>query len=120
VSRPNSEFLTICDDEKAENGDGSEASTEEEKLHLDMVKVFLNSVMGFTPNHIMNVRGEIADEVVVLIDSRATHIFISNQVIDQLGMKLVDIGCYGLMMGTGKMETFRGVCRGVVLSVKGI
>ncbi|PKU60091.1 hypothetical protein MA16_Dca027949 [Dendrobium catenatum] len=41
------QVLTICDDEEAEEGDRSEASTKEEKLHLDMVDVSLNSVVGF-------------------------------------------------------------------------
>ncbi|PKU84506.1 hypothetical protein MA16_Dca003019 [Dendrobium catenatum] len=53
----------------------------------------------------MKVKGEIVDrEVVVLIDSGATYNFIFTQVVDQLGVKLVDIGCYGVMMGTGKVE----------------
>ncbi|PKU83144.1 hypothetical protein MA16_Dca007802 [Dendrobium catenatum] len=69
----------------------------------------------------MKVKGEIADrEVVVLIDSGATHNFISTQVVNQLGVKLVDTGCYGVMMGTGKVEKGQGICKGVVLTIQGI
>ncbi|PKU62016.1 hypothetical protein MA16_Dca012125 [Dendrobium catenatum] len=69
----------------------------------------------------MKVRGEIADrEVIVLIDSGATHNFISNQIVELLGMELMDTGGYGVMMGTGKVEMGRGVCRGVVLKIQGI
>ncbi|PKU61643.1 RNA-directed DNA polymerase [Dendrobium catenatum] len=69
----------------------------------------------------MKVKGEIKDmEVVVLIDSGATHNFISTQVVDQLGIKLVDTGCYGVMMGTGKIEKGQGICREVRLTIQGI
>ncbi|PKU62678.1 hypothetical protein MA16_Dca029061 [Dendrobium catenatum] len=69
----------------------------------------------------MKVRGEIADrEVLVLIDSGATHNFISAQIVDQLGMELVDTGGYGVMMGTRKVEMGRGICRGVVLTIQGL
>ncbi|KAI0510225.1 hypothetical protein KFK09_010826 [Dendrobium nobile] len=113
--------LLVCEDEEDEEGGGSRSDDEEEKLHLDVAEVSLNSVVGFTPNHTMKVRGEIADrEVVVLIDSGATHNFISNQIVESLGMELVDTGGYGVMMGTGKVEMGRGVCRGVVLKIQGI
>ncbi|PKU76480.1 hypothetical protein MA16_Dca001084 [Dendrobium catenatum] len=69
----------------------------------------------------MKVKGEIADrEVVVLIDSGATHNFISNQIVELLGMELVDTGGDGVMMGAGKVEMGRGVCRAVVLKIQGI
>ncbi|PKU83997.1 putative mitochondrial protein [Dendrobium catenatum] len=69
----------------------------------------------------MKVKGEISGrEVVVLIDSGATHNFISTQIVDVMGMELVDTGGYGVMMGTGKVEMGRGVCRGVVLKIQGI
>ncbi|KAI0523140.1 hypothetical protein KFK09_005530 [Dendrobium nobile] len=112
--------LLVCEDEEDEEGGGSR-SEEEEKLHLDVAEVSLNSVVGFTPSHTMKVKGEIADlEVVVLIDSGATHNFISTQVVNQLGVKLVDTGCYGVMMGTGKVEKGQGICKGVVLTIQGI
>ncbi|KAI0524546.1 hypothetical protein KFK09_003920 [Dendrobium nobile] len=52
--------------------------------------------------------------------SGATHNFISTQVANQLGVKLVDTGCYGVMMGTDKVEKGQGICRGVVLTIQGI
>ncbi|PKU61962.1 hypothetical protein MA16_Dca028109 [Dendrobium catenatum] len=93
----------------------------EEKLHLDLAKVSLNSMVGFTTNHTMKVKGETKGrEVVVLIDSGAIHNFIFTQVVDQIGLKLVGTGCYGVMMGTGKVEKGQGICRGVVLTIQGI
>ncbi|XP_028555908.1 uncharacterized protein LOC114580971 isoform X2 [Dendrobium catenatum] len=115
------QVFLVCEDEEDEEGGGSRTEEEEEKLHLDVAEVSLNSVLGFTPSHTMKVRGEIDDrEVVVLIDSGATHNFISTQIVDQMGMELVDIGGYGVMMGTGKVKMGRGVCRGVVLKIQGI
>ncbi|XP_028552451.1 uncharacterized protein LOC114580126, partial [Dendrobium catenatum] len=67
------------------------------------------------------VKGEISNKgVVVLIDSGATHNFISNQIVKALGMELMDTGGYRVMMGTRKVELGRGVCRGVVLKIQGI
>ncbi|PKU78770.1 hypothetical protein MA16_Dca000113 [Dendrobium catenatum] len=87
------QVLIICDDEKAEEGAKSKVVVEEEKLHLDKTEVSLNLVVRFTPNHTIKVKRVIADrEVGVLIDSGDTHNFISNQVIDQLGVKLVEPG----------------------------
>ncbi|KAI0523142.1 hypothetical protein KFK09_005532 [Dendrobium nobile] len=104
--------LTICNDEEAEGGEEETEEEMEEKLHLDLAEVFPNSVVGFTMNHTMKVKGELeGKEVVVLIDSGATHNFISTQVVDQLGVKLVDTGCYGVMMGTGKVEKGQGIYR---------
>ncbi|PKU75391.1 hypothetical protein MA16_Dca022054 [Dendrobium catenatum] len=69
----------------------------------------------------MKVKGEISNKgVVVLIDSGATHNFISNQIVKALGMELMDTGGYRVMMGTRKVELGRGVCRGVVLKIQGI
>ncbi|KAI0524824.1 hypothetical protein KFK09_004212 [Dendrobium nobile] len=116
------QVLLVCEDEEDEERGGNDPEVEEdEKLHLDVAEVSLNSVVGFTPSHTMKVRGEIADrEVVVLIDSGATHNFISTQIVESLGMELVDTGGYGVMMGTGKVEMGRGVCREVVLMIQGI
>ncbi|XP_020691238.1 uncharacterized protein LOC110105899 [Dendrobium catenatum] len=115
------QVLLVCEDEEDEEGGGNDPEVEEEKLHLDVAEVSLNSVVGFTSSHTMKVKGEISDcEVVVLIDSGATHNFISTQIVDALGMELVDTRGYGVMMGTGKVEMGRGVCRGVVLKIQGI
>ncbi|XP_028553363.1 uncharacterized protein LOC114580335 [Dendrobium catenatum] len=92
----------------------------DDKLHLDLAEVFLNSVIRFTSNHAMKVKGEITCmEVVVLIDNEATHNFISTQVVNHLGVKLVDTGYYGVMMSTKKVERGQGICR-VVLTIHGI
>ncbi|KAI0492199.1 hypothetical protein KFK09_026466 [Dendrobium nobile] len=77
--------------------------------------------MGFTPSHTMKVKGKIhGREVVVLIDSGATHNFISTQVAEELGMEPTETGSYGVMMGTGKIESSTGICKGVEMSLQEI
>ncbi|KAI0519064.1 hypothetical protein KFK09_006504 [Dendrobium nobile] len=115
------QVLLVCEDKEDEEGGGNDSEMEEEKMHLDVAEVSLNSVVGFTPSHTMKVKREIADHgVMVLIDSGATHNFISTQIVELMGMKLVDTGGYGVMMGTGKAEMGRGICKGVVLKIQGI
>ncbi|KAI0494307.1 hypothetical protein KFK09_024439 [Dendrobium nobile] len=112
------QVLTIYDDEETEGGESGKIMEEEEKLHLDVTEVSPNSIVVFTLNHTMKVKREVDDrEVVVLNDTGETHNFISNQIVDLLGVKLVDIGVYGVIMGTRKVKMAREVCRGVVLTI---
>lgn len=76
-------------------------------------------MVGFTLNHTIKVRGKIEDhEIVVLVDSGAARYFISNRMVDKLGLKLVDIRSFGVMMGAGKIERNRGICKGVNLALQ--
>ncbi|PKU77049.1 putative mitochondrial protein [Dendrobium catenatum] len=111
--------LTVYIDEAPEEGDDSEE--EQSDPQLEVAEVSLNSVMGFTPSHTMKVKGKIhGREVVVLIDSGATHNFISTQVAEELGIEPTETGSYGVMMGTGKIESSTGICKGVEMSLQEI
>ena len=113
--------LTVCDEEEGGGEAEEEEVEEQERPHLDVAEVSLNSVVGFTLNHKMKIRGRIGEQdVVVLIDSGATHNFISNKVVDRLGLCLTDIGSFGVVMGTGKVEKSRGICRGLILLLPGV
>nr|GEW09177.1 putative mitochondrial protein [Tanacetum cinerariifolium] len=103
---------------------GDEYKTEHEfdeksddHMHLDMVEVSLNFVMGFTSPHTMKIQGIIGDEeVVVLIDSGATHNFLSKRVLKELGLLVMGGGSISVMLGNKKFEKSRGICKGVLIT----
>lgn len=51
--------------------------------------------------------------MVVLIDCRATHNFISNKVVEKLNLPFSATGNYGLVMGTGISVRGKGTCKRV-------
>ncbi|KAI0520045.1 hypothetical protein KFK09_007510 [Dendrobium nobile] len=111
--------LTVYIDKAPEEGD--ESDEEQIDPQLEVAEISLNSVMGFTPSHTMKVKGKILGrEVVVLIDSGATHNFISTQVAEELGMEPTETGNYGVMMGTWKIESSIGICKGVEMRLQEI
>lgn len=72
---------------------------EEEHLHLDVVEVSLNSVVWFIPNHILKIMGRIKEQdVLVLINSGATHNFISNKAVYRLRLCLTDTGSFWVVI----------------------
>ena len=111
--------VLLMDDENdtiEEKGDGTE--DEGDHQHLDMAEVTLNSVVGLTPSNTMKVRGRVGDrDVVVLIDSGATHNFISARVVEKLDLRIEKGASYGVTFGNGAVERSRGICRGVVLTL---
>lgn len=115
------QVLTVCDDEEGRKAAEEEEFMEEEHLHLDVAEVSLDSVAGFTPSHSMKIKGKIGEQdVVVLVDSGATHNFISNHVVEKIGLQLTDTGSFGVTLGTGVLETSQGICKGVILTLQGI
>lgn len=69
----------------------------------------------------MKVKGRIAQrEVVVLIDSGASHNFISTDMVMELALPKVGTTGYGVLMGTCLTVKREGMCKGVVLSVQNI
>lgn len=69
----------------------------------------MNSMVGLTPKTI-KLKGEVLGrEVVVLIDPRATHNFISRKLVKVLALPLDEIELYGVLLGMGsplKAKTF--------------
>lgn len=75
-----------------------------EHAHFDMAKVSLNAVSGLTPPRKMKVKGDVGGlEVIVLIDSRATHNFFSTRIIRLLGVAVVGEGTVGVKLGNRLM-----------------
>ena len=97
----------------AEKSEGNEIGVS------DLVEVSLNSVVGLTASKTMKLKGMIgSQEVVVLIDTGATHNFISMDLVKKLAIPRVATDGYGVLMGTGLAVQGDGVCKGVVLSLQ--
>lgn len=102
--------------QEGEEGD----STAHDRVALDSseenINLSVNSVVGLTSMRMMNIRGYVGNqEVIVLVDSGATHNFISMELVRKLGLLLTETDHYGVVLGTGLSVQGRGICRGVVL-----
>lgn len=100
--------------------EGDEGNDEgvEDKVHCDVAEVSLNSVIDLTPPRMMKLMGKIGDrEVVVLIDSGATHNFVSTKVVDELTIGVTDTGSVGVKLGNGLMARSYGCCKKVTLEL---
>ncbi|XP_062093432.1 uncharacterized protein LOC133799409 [Humulus lupulus] len=81
-----------------------------------VVEVPLNSVVRLTSPKTMKLMGSIhGHEVVVLIDSGATHNFITSELASKLALPISTTESYGVQMGTGQAIRGEGICRGVPL-----
>ncbi|KAL5542906.1 hypothetical protein UlMin_010616 [Ulmus minor] len=89
-------------EQEEEEGSG-EGDPELEMAEINqLVEVSLNSVVGLTTPKTMKLKGTIGEqEVVVLIDSGATHNFISLDLVSKIQIPIVKTGAYGVTMGTG-------------------
>ncbi|GJT14193.1 ty3-gypsy retrotransposon protein [Tanacetum coccineum] len=110
------QVLLVDEEEEYEEEDDEELKMATDHAHLDMVEVSLNSVMGFTPNRTMKLRGKIGDrEVAVLIDCGATHNFISSKIVEELRLAVSDSGTFNVTLGNGETTRSRGICKGLVV-----
>lgn len=92
---------------------------EESSAEMDTAELSLNTVVGFSSPGTLKVRGRIEDrEVVILIDCGATHNFISQKLVNELKLPVSETLNYGIIMGTGTAAKGRGICKGVVISLK--
>ena len=78
----------------------------------------ISSMVGFCPPHSMKVRGKIkAREVIVLIDSGASHNFISEHIMSEVQLRCDPTQKFGVQMGNGDEVKTSGVCRGLCLQL---
>ncbi|GJR66458.1 putative mitochondrial protein [Tanacetum coccineum] len=90
---------------------------EDDHVHLDIVDVSLNSVLGFTSPPTMKLHGNIhAADVVVFADCGATYNFIAQGLLDQLGLEDTGSKIVGVILGNGKVEKSQGICKGVLVT----
>ena len=112
--------LLVHEDEEEEDNQFDDRATEEPSLIelKDIVELSLNSVVGLTTSGTMKIKGTIrSKEVIILVDSGATHNFLSLDLVQQLALPLTTTTSYGVMMGTGISVKGKGICRGVCISM---
>lgn len=75
---------------------------EEIEEAAEKVELALQSVLGYSTPRTMKLKGKIGDcEVVVLIDCRATHNFIHQQLVEELKLPVTSTTNYGIVIGDG-------------------
>ncbi|GKE02215.1 hypothetical protein Tco_1390198, partial [Tanacetum coccineum] len=89
---------------------------EDDHVYLDIVKVSLNSVLGFTPPPTMKLHGNIhAADVVVFADYGATYNFIAQGLLDQLGLEDTGSKIVGLSWETVRLKRVKEFVKGVMI-----
>lgn len=97
----------------------SEVTDEEHVMALQVAELSINSVVGLSSPRTMKIRGSIQDtKVVVLIDSGATHNFISERLASQLGLETDESRQYGVSVARGVTILGKGVINNVSLQLQ--
>ncbi|KAL5564072.1 hypothetical protein UlMin_033819 [Ulmus minor] len=79
-----------------------------------------NSLMGFTYAQTLKHQGMLnGKSVLVLIDSGASHSFISSRLVTELNIPFVSTEGYGVQVGDRTRFKLNGICKGVKLWIQG-
>ncbi|KAJ9555024.1 hypothetical protein OSB04_009638 [Centaurea solstitialis] len=117
-------LLVQADDTEGEviGGEGEKALDTATVYEVDKeVEVHLNSVVGLTNPKTIKMEGAVDDQrVVILIDSGATHNFISTEIVEKKGLKVEKTNEYLITLGLGEKVKGMGVCRHVEVNVQGL
>lgn len=90
----------------------------EEVFRPEVIKLSLNLVVGLTTLRTMKIKGEIGQqEVIILVDSGATHNFISLALVQKLALLVTPTMGFGVQIGTGAAKG-EGTCKEVVLQMQ--
>lgn len=86
----------------------------------EMAELSLNSLVGISSPHTIKLKGSIqGHELVVLIDSGATHNFLSGRWAAAHGITTTNTGGYFILIGGGITVQGKGVCQSVTLTMQG-
>lgn len=112
------------------NEDGSEilVSDEEEikepedtEIEPEIVELSMNSVVGLSSPWTMKLEGKIKGQrVIILIDSGASHNFISTKLVQKLSLTLQGKTGYRVLMGVGIAVKGEGICKGLKLTAQNV
>ncbi|KAF8077019.1 hypothetical protein N665_1069s0002 [Sinapis alba] len=85
---------------------------------MEVAELSVNTVVGLSSPHTIKLQGSLQDvEVVVLIDTGATHNFISESLVQRLGIPVSSTQGFVVMVGAGVTVKGRRVCEGIQLKL---
>ncbi|TYK23464.1 putative retroelement pol polyprotein [Cucumis melo var. makuwa] len=85
-----------------------------------VVELSINSVVGLNDPGTMKVRGKLlGEEVVILIDSGATHNFVSEKLVKKLSLSIKETSHYGVILGSGAAIQGKGICEKLEVQLNG-
>ncbi|XP_031283947.1 uncharacterized protein LOC116142668 [Pistacia vera] len=114
-------ILVVTNDDRAENDDGSPEPTSEMSDEGNPLALSMHSIVGVTTDKTLKLKGVIGGtELIVLVDSGASHNFISHELVRKLELPVERRKSFGVMVGNGFTVRGKGICRGVPLRMQGI
>ncbi|KZV44379.1 hypothetical protein F511_18075 [Dorcoceras hygrometricum] len=82
------------------------------------VELPLFSISGVTQPQTMKMRGMINNkEVIVMVDSGASHNFVSRQLVQQMGLEIDETVRFGVCLGDGTKVRCQGICHGLIVQL---
>ncbi|KFK40544.1 hypothetical protein AALP_AA2G009700 [Arabis alpina] len=87
----------------------------------ELAELSLNSIVGISSPQTMKLKGQILSKpVVVMIDSGASHNFVSTKLVRSLGLQIDQSNRYGVMTCTGVIVEGIGACMELVLTIQDV
>ncbi|KAG8386877.1 hypothetical protein BUALT_Bualt03G0194600 [Buddleja alternifolia] len=100
---------------------GGEQTEQAGGEQLDLAALSLCSAVGFSGPRTMRLKGFVAGrEVTILVDSGASHNFISSKLVGQMGLRVVTTGRFGVQLGDGQRTDSAGVCQNLVVQLDSV
>ena len=85
------------------------------------MELSLNYVVGLTMSRTMKIKGTIElKEVIILVDIKVTHNFLSLDLVQRLALPLTTTTNYRVVMGIVISVKGKGMCRGVCILMQGL
>ncbi|KZV38810.1 hypothetical protein F511_32692 [Dorcoceras hygrometricum] len=115
--------VALLDDELGEEAETMEGEAEVEETG-DTIKEYgtlelpLFSSSGMSQPQTLKLKGKIGgEEVVIMIDSGASHNFVSRTLIEKFGFEVDEAVRFGVCLGDGGKVQCHGVCRNLLVEL---
>lgn len=112
------QLLVLEEEDKGVEEEEEAAKTE---AKLKNLQLSLYSITGITSKKSIKLWGELAGrKMVVLIDCRASHNFISSTVVEEEEFQVTKTAPYTVEVGDGRKIHCEGVCSKLILQIQGV